>query len=302
MDLNNKASVIIHTYYRYNYLQKILELLSKQTIKPKEIIISDQTPLKDRPPNFYESFKGLPLKVINLDKPMHAPAQNIGAKNSTGDIFIFIDDDCEFGEDFLEQHLRVMYDENVDVVVGPNSTSKNLPEYFRRDYKHSDPVSFFLKTIPTKWEGMVLYTIGGNTSIKRELFFNMGGYDEKMPRMADIELGFRLFKSGTKIYHSKKPFIHHLKDSKGGSHKAQRNIKYLRLLSWLYLYKKHFPGWGTHQFLLHEIIGAILFREPMSGYFKKGNLKNPFLPFIRILQIIKAIVESNKLLRNNTSS
>ena len=296
MNLNNKASVVIHTYYRYNYLQTILELLLKQTIKPKEVIISDQTPIKDRPQGFYESFKDLPLKVINLDRPMHAPAQNIGARNSTGEILIFIDDDCEFREDFLEQHLRVMYEENVDVVVGPNSPTWELPEYFTRDYRHSDPVSFFLKTIPAKWHGMVLYTIGGNTSIKREAFFDVNGYDEKMPRMADIELGFRLFKNGAKIYHSTKPFIHHLKGTSGGSRKAQQNLQYKRLLSWLYLYKKHFPGWGTQQFILHEIMCAILFREPISGFFKKGNLKNPFLPLVRIAQLIKACVESNKLL------
>jgi hypothetical protein len=41
---------------------------------------------------------------------------------------------------------------------------------------------------------------------------------------------------------------------------------------------------------------AILFREPISGFFKKGNLKNPFLPITRITQLVKACVESNKLL------
>jgi len=268
-----------------------------QTIKPTEVIISDQTPIEERPSNFYEPFKNLPLILINLDKTMHASAQNIGVRKSTGEVFIFIDDDCEFREDFLEQHLRVMYEENVDVVVGPNSLTGELPEYFSHDYRYSDPVSFFLKTIPKKWHGMVLYTIGGNTSIKRELFFDIGGYDEKMPRMADIELGFRLFKSGAKIYHSKKPFIHHLKGTSGGSRKAQKNLQYKRLLSWLYLYKKHFPGWGTQQFILHEIICAILFREPISGFFRKGNLKNPFLPLIRTAHLIRACIESNRLLK-----
>jgi GT2 family glycosyltransferase len=292
-----KVSVIIHTYYRHDYLKKVLEILQEQTLKPFEIIISDQTPLKDRPLNFYENFSDLPLKIINLDKPSHAPAQNIGAKASSGDILVFLDDDCEFKKDFIEQHLRVIDEENVDVVVGPNSLVEDLPETFQRQSKHADPISFFLKNLPTNWNGMVLYTIGGNTSVRRKNFFAIGGYDERVPRMADIEMGFRLFKSGAKMYHSVKPFVHHLKSDKGGSRKSQPNLPYLRLVSWLYIYRKHFQGWGTKQFILKEFISCLLFREPISGEFIVSRLKNPFLPLIRMFDLIKAISESKKLLK-----
>jgi GT2 family glycosyltransferase len=294
---NHKVSVIIHTYYRYDFLKRVLEILTKQTLKPLEVIISDQTPLKDRPVNFYENFKELPLKIINLDKPSHAPAQNIGAKASSGDILIFLDDDCEFRDDFLEQHVITIDEENVDVVVGPNSLVEELPETFSRHSKQADPISFFLKNIPTNWNGMVLYTIGGNTSLKREYFFKIGGYDEKVPRMADIELGFRLFKSGAKIYHSVKPFVHHLKSDKGGSRKAQPNLPYLRLMSWLYIYKKHFPGWSTRQFILKEFLSYLLFRQPISGEFKLSSLKNPFFPVLRMFYLLRGWITSERLLR-----
>jgi GT2 family glycosyltransferase len=297
MESDHKVSVIIHTYYRYDYLKRVLEILGEQTLKPFEIIISDQTPLVDRPKDFYEDFKELPLKIINLDKPLHAPAQNIGAKESSGDILVFLDDDCEFRKDFLEQHVRVMDEENVDVVVGPNSLVEKLPKTFSRHSKQADPISFFLKNLPTNWNGMVLYTIGGNTSVKRNFFFDIGGYDEKVPRMADIELGFRLFKSGAKMYHSVKPFVHHLKSDKGGARKGQPGLPYLRLMSWLYIYRKHFPGWTTRQFILKEFISYSFFREPISGEFKKSSLKNPFLPVIRIFNLFRAMRESGKLLQ-----
>jgi GT2 family glycosyltransferase len=296
MNSKHKISVIIHTYFRYKYLTKVLKILSRQTLKPYEIIISDQTPIKDRPEKFYENFKNLPLKIINLNRPMHAPAQNIGARASTGDILVFIDDDCEFRNDFLEQHIRVLDEEKVDVVVGPNSLVENLQKTFRRHSKRADPISFFLKNLPTNWNGMVLYTIGGNTSIKRKNFFDVGGYDEKVPRMADIELGLRLFKSGAKMYHSVKPFVHHLKSDKGGSRKAQSNLPYLRLMSWLYIYRKHFSGWATKQFILKEFFSYLLFREPISGEFKISSLRKPLLPVIRIYNLFKAILETRKLI------
>jgi GT2 family glycosyltransferase len=298
MKTDYKISVIMHTYYRYEYLEKVLKILTRQTLKPFEIIISDQTPLNDRPPGFYENFKELPLKIINLDKPSHAPAQNIGAKSSTGDILIFLDDDCEFREDYIEQHIKVMTEENVDVVVGPNSLTEDLPETYEKQYlERRDPFSFFIKKVPIKWNGMVIYTTGGNTLIRRESFFKIGGYDEKIPRMADVEIGFRLYKSGAKMYHSVKPFVHHFKSNRGGSRKSQKDIPYLRLLSYLYIYKKHFPGWSTRQFCLKEIIDAILFREPINGKTRLSNFKNPLFPFIRLYELIKAYVESDKLLK-----
>lgn len=298
MKPDHKISIIIHTYYRYKYLDKVLKIISKQTVKPFEIIISDQTPLCDRPENFYENFKELPLKIINLDKPLHAPAQNIGAKASSGDLLIFLDDDCEFKEDFIEQHINVMDTENVDVVVGPNSLTPELPDNLEKSFTwRRDPLSFFIKKVPFKWNGMVIYTTGGNTSVKREFFFKVKGYDEKIPRMADVELGFRLYKIGAKIYHSIKPFVYHTKSNKGGTRKSQRDIPYLRLVSYLYIYKKHFPGWSTSQFKLKEVLGSFLFRDPINGNFRITNLKNPLYPFFRLVRLIKACIESEKLLK-----
>ncbi len=295
---NNQVSIIIHTYYRYDYLEKVLQILTRQTVKPLEIIISDQTPLDDRPKEFYENFDELPLKIINMDKPSHAPAQNIGAKASDGKVLLFLDDDCEFQDDFLEQHIKVMNDENVDVVVGPNSTTKELPEKLEEHFlERRDPLSFFIKKVLVNWNGMVVYTTGGNTSIKKEFFFKVGGYDEKIPRMADVELGFRLFKSGAKMYHSAKIFLHHRKSIKGGTRKSQSNIPYLRLVSYLYIYKKHFPGWSTRQFCLKEILNYLIFRDPINGKFHLSSLKNPLTPAFRLYKLVKAWIESEKLLK-----
>jgi GT2 family glycosyltransferase len=296
----HKISVIIHTYYRYEFLKEVLRLLAAQTMQLFEIIISDQTPINDRPPGFYENFKELSLKIINLDRPSHAPAQNVGARVSSGDILIFLDDDCEFSEDFIQQHIGVLGEEKVDVVVGPNSLSEELPDKDEElDMRRRDLLSYFIKKVSFKWEGMVIYTTGGNMSIRRDFFFKVGGYDEKIPRMADVELGLRLYKSGAKIYHSTKPFLHHFKSDKGGSRKAQCDIPYLRLVSYLYIYKKHFPGWSTYQFCLKEIWGALLFRDPINGKTHLSNFKNPLYPFVRLYKLTRASMEAERLLRES---
>lgn len=286
----------MHTYYRYECLQIILELLSDQTLKPLEIIISDQTPLKDRPPDFYAQFSELPLKIINLDKPSHAPAQNRGVMASRGEILLFLDDDVEFGKDFLEQHIRVLEEEKVDVVLGVTSDTPDISDSYERNVRRLDPISLFLKGPHSRWNGMALHVQGLNTSMKREIFMQSGGFDEKIPRMADIELGYRLFRNGAKIFYSEKPFVYHKRWKKGGTRKSQYNINYLRLVSRFYLYKKHFPGWGTYQFCLLEILNALLFRSQMKGEFQPRSLKNPFLPLIRLYRIARAWADSERLL------
>jgi GT2 family glycosyltransferase len=295
---DKKLSIIIPSYYRYEVLENVLNSLVKQTLKPFEIIIADQTPLNDRPSDFYENFNSLPLKILNLEKPSYSLSRNAAAEISKGDILLFIDDDIEFSEDFLQQHISVMLKENVDVVVGATSATPILPDTFSRPVRQMEPISLFLKGPHCKWSGMVLYMGGLNTSIKRDTFLSSGGFDEKIPRMEDVELGYRLFRSGAKIFHSEKPFAYHKRWKKGGSRKSQKNIPYIKLISKLYLYKKHFPGWGTHQFIIREVLNALLFRTPINGNFNPKSLKNPILPLIRLHRLLKAGMEAEKLLKN----
>lgn len=290
-------SIIIPSYYRYEPLGNVLHLIAGQTYKPYEIIVADQTPLSERPEGFYEQFKNLPLKILNLEKPSYSNARNSGARASNGDILLFIDDDVEFADDFLEMHLKVMIEENVDVVVGATSETPTLPDTYSRVITFMDPISLFLKAPHCKWNGMVLYIGGLNTSIKRDVFLKVGGFDENIPRMEDIELGYRLFKSGAKIYHSYRPFAYHKRFKTGGSRKSQNNISQARLISKFYFYKKHFPGWGLQQFFIRELLNAFTFRATISGIFSLRSLKNPFLPFIRVYQLLKAWSKAKELLK-----
>lgn len=294
-----KLSVVIPTYYRYDCLAIVLGLLGRQTVKPFEVIAVDQTPLDERPPNFYEKFQSIPLKVLNLERPSCPYAKNEGAKFAAGDLILFLDDDIEFVDDFLERHLSTIKEENVDVVVGSTSRTKTLSEniHSNRNYKLLDPLTTLLKSRRGKWDGMVFGIIGGNTMIKRDVFLKTGGFDEIIPRMEDTDLGYRLFKSGAKMIRDHTLFLHHKKVDTGGTSKTQRNKLHVRLVSKFYLYRKHFPGWITDQLLLREILNALTFRTLITGLFRLGHLKNPFLPFIQLWRILKAWKESGRRLK-----
>lgn len=297
-----KLSVIIPTYYRYDCLSIVLDLLERQTVKPFEVISVDQTPLDKRPEAFYERFKSLPLKILNLEKPSYSHARNEGARLSSGNVILFIDDDVEFEKNFIEQHLRIMTEENVDVVVGASYGALKLDEHNDdRPFKLLDPLSLLLKARHGKWSGMVFGIIGFNTAVKREIFLKVGGFDENIPRMEDMELGYRLYKCGAKMFRSHNALVNHKRWQKGGSRKSQKNLVHVRMVSKFYFYKKHFLGWVTDQLLIRETLNALTFRTLLNGHFSLRHLKNPFLPFIQLWRLSKAWRESGKLLKAYTS-
>ena len=92
---DNAVSVVIATYYRHENLKDVLILFQQQSHIPEEIIIVDQTPEEDRPPNFYTNFD-LNIKLINLDKPSRNLARNIGAREAKNPLLLMIDDDIVF--------------------------------------------------------------------------------------------------------------------------------------------------------------------------------------------------------------
>lgn len=291
-----RVSVIIPTYYRYPSLTTVLDLLSRQTRLPDEIVVVDQTPQAERPEGFYGRFPSLPLSIIDMPEPSLSASRNMAARSSSGDVLVFIDDDMEFGPRLLEQHLHVMSAEKVDVVVGAVSTEDTLPATFSRDIHKLDPISVFLKGPNCRWSGMVLITSGANTSMKRDLFLAVGGYDVNLQRMEDIDLGYRLFRHGAKMYYSEKPFSRHMKAAMGGTRRTQPDIREVRLLSRIYLHLKHFPGWTTRQCILREVLYALSFRELDNGLFKWSNLLRFYSPLVNMWRIWSVWREASRRL------
>ncbi|MBU1863738.1 MAG: glycosyltransferase [Candidatus Omnitrophica bacterium] len=256
------VSVIIPTYYRHTYLADLLTMLLRQTMMPFEVIVADQTPESDRPSNFYNTFKEkMNLRVVDIEKPSLTYPRNKAAEMANGEILLFLDDDIVISSNFVESHMKVMEEENVDVVNGAVTRRESLPDAYPWDVKQFDPVRYFLAAPNHHWQGMMLSVSSCNCSIKKEMFLAVGGFDEKLPRMVDFELGYRLFRYGAKIYFSNKPFARHLR-AQGGSRKAPK--QYDSLVSALYIHKKHFPGWITTQFILKSIISKKCFINPLS--------------------------------------
>ena len=103
-------SVVTPSYNRADELDYLLQSLSLQTIDHStfESIISDDgsTDSTEALVNSWKEKASFKIKYITQDNKGPGSARNYGLEESTGDLILFIDSDCEANENWL----KIIYD------------------------------------------------------------------------------------------------------------------------------------------------------------------------------------------------
>ena len=110
-----KISVIIPTYNREEHLINCLFSLLKQTKKPLEILIidnSDNSYAKKVVNTFEEKFKLQNISIYCFKNSINsgAIARNLGASKAKGDLIAFLDDDIQLDQNYYEEIEKVFID------------------------------------------------------------------------------------------------------------------------------------------------------------------------------------------------
>jgi GT2 family glycosyltransferase len=193
-------SVIIPTCNRPKDLLVCIESLLKNVRVESisfEIIISDDT----RKLYVLDSVKkalGCHSNIHFVNGPMKGPAanRNNGARYAKGEWLIFLDDDCIPSESLLDTYYTsILKDVDCQVFEGAivvNSTKVSPLEY-----------------APVNEVGGKLWSC--NFMIKKDLFWQIGGFDENFlfPHMEDVDLRSRISETGEKILFLRKAFVYH---------------------------------------------------------------------------------------------
>jgi len=138
-----------------------------------------------------------PEQVIVVDRPagiVSSAARNIGARKAEGEILVFVDADVEVHRNAFER-IRAAFDEHPELsaVFGAYDDEPDggsLVSDFRNLLHHHvhhegvGPASTF-------WTGL--------GAIRRNAFLELGGFDETVSWIRDIELGMRLRGNGGSI-------------------------------------------------------------------------------------------------------
>lgn len=142
-----KITVIIPTYHRVVDLSELFDSILRQTINPVEIIVVDDTP-DDSIKNVCEIYElefeksNTCLKYIRNPRQRGMTiARNVGVKNASGDIILFLDSDTVLYQKYIEKILEV-YNDNANT-LGVQGWIINSPKYNK--IKHF-LIQFFFKT------------------------------------------------------------------------------------------------------------------------------------------------------------
>ena len=195
-------SVIIPVFNGELYIQKCLDSLLDQEVKPREIIVVDNGS-NDNTVALVGSYEGISL--LEEKRPGAGMARNKGSKNARGSILAFIDADCRAERDWIKEAWRIM--ENREAIHGllgvAYGVNQNLwAVFFQRRYDD------FIKEIHDD-DGRLLKIDTKNFFIRREVFQNAGGFDTAIGNSEDVDLGIRLHLAGYRIEYKTSVAISH---------------------------------------------------------------------------------------------
>ncbi len=193
-----KVSVVIPTYKRPDFLQRLLVSISKQTLLPDEVIIVDDC--SDNQAAYLsviESFKEqfTLLQYYSLQQNSGAPScRNIGIQKASGDWIALVDDDDEWLNDKLQRQVELAKasDPNLSLI-----------------YTWTDIVESSGEIIPFYREahqGKVLSELINHCFIpspsvmaRRTKLLEVGGFDPTLPSCQDWDMWVRMVKAGIDV-------------------------------------------------------------------------------------------------------
>ena len=269
------VTVLIPTVDRYPYLEKLLEQLGRQTVRPLEVIVVDQTTPERRRTDLAASFPSLPLQVLHLDRAGQCSSRNAGLEASNGDCILFVDDDDEVPPDLIERHLESLdrFRNEVSCGVAEEDGAGPLPEAFRL-FRSSD-------VFPTN-----------NSLIVKNVLSRSGLFDLTYDRgaRADADLGMRLYLSGClMVLNPEIKALHHHAPSGGlrthgarvityASSRKQLAQRHLPATTEIYLALRYFSARQVREFLWLQTAATLAFKGALLRRVLKALVGVALLP------------------------
>mgnify|MGYP000209180453 CR=1 FL=1 len=253
------VSVIVITKNSEKTLYECLESVKRQTYKNIELIVVDNYST-DRTRDIAREFGAR----VYVKGPERSSQMNYGARVAKGDYLYFMGSDFVLTSGLIEECVSLM-EQGYDAVIVWNV---------------SDPSkSLWAKT--RFYERLSYYGSGtyeGARFVKRELFFNVGGFDEEIFANEDIAFGRKLLKAGVKIGRTRHNYELHIGEP--------RSLKEIVIKTYYYgaSVKSYFTKYKDYSFALP--IRPTFFRRNFLKTLKRWPAGFLLIPFLKIFQAV----------------
>lgn len=227
-------SVIIPTLHRTSFLLNTLKDVVQQVFEhPFEIIIVDQSTNEDQKVlNYIKDFTFIKYHHITNFRGL-PEARNYGASKAAYEFLLYIDDDIQCNSNLLTEHFKFLKESHIGVVAG------GITEKFKKNT--ATKIGYFQKTWADTKRGFhqkgqfeIDHAGGGNFSVKKGLFDEVGGVDEHLTKGAalyeETDFCLRLKNTGHVIFYNHDAHVFHLAAATGGC-RVEDIQKYLFALS-----------------------------------------------------------------------
>ena len=238
-------AIITPTLNEEKYIGKLLDSISRQTVKPKEIIIVDAQSQDKTICEIKKRVKVLPqLKFYQIPKQTISRQRNIGVSKTTAKHLLFLDADMILLDpQTLEKYLAEVEQKKPDIAAATNLADSD----YWKDKSFFMAMDLTFKTIRPIWptaQGMNVY-------VRRQIFMRSKGFDESIHCGEDHEFVSRVVKKGGRFVYLKTPKLY----------TSIRRIKKVGHFK--------FATSMTLQFILDRTLGYK--RNPMIKHYQFGN-------------------------------
>ncbi|MEM7334550.1 MAG: glycosyltransferase [Chloroflexota bacterium] len=200
-------SVIIPSYDRPEQLKRCLagfHFLQAPSFRYEIVVVDDgsSNPLK---PLLAPQFDALPICWLRQDNLGPATARNYGASIAQGQFIAFIDDDCLPHASWLVTLWDILSNQSTALVGG--HTLNGLP-----DNLYAEASQLLVSYLYRYFEGKNgRFFTSNNFALSRQLFMQLGGFDESMPLAAgeDREFCARWQDAGLLLVYEPAAKVHH---------------------------------------------------------------------------------------------
>lgn len=204
-----QVSVVIPTYNGAHRIAKLLHALEKQDVSDFETIVVIDGSTDGTEEILNRTPWKLKLQIISQTNKGRAGARNAGAKKAGGRYLIFYDDDVEPNPNSVSLHI-------FGLTTAPISVGQQLEplesktEYGRYKASISRKWLEYLGDEPIMLNAENLFLTAANMAIKKEVFEQLGGFDDNLTDAEDYDLAVRAFNNGYKIVYNSRNQVTHL--------------------------------------------------------------------------------------------
>lgn len=205
------VSIIIPTRNAENYLEKLLDKLNKQTIKPIEIIVID-TASTDNTKKICDKYSLVKFHQINNGEFDHGGTRNKAAKLASGDILVFMTQDAYPENDkFIEELIKPLGKDDIVATYGRQIPRENAGEIerFARAFNYGDEDVIKSKKDIEKFGVKTFFLSNVCSSFLKDEFWSVGGFPEQTIMNEDMIISSKFIFNDKKVCYASKARVTH---------------------------------------------------------------------------------------------